>query len=253
MSTEQILGINFFSGEVDRAIDLMSERGGFLVAPSGACFARLRRDDIYREAMLNADVVIPDSGAMVLLWSLFGGRKLTRISGLKYLHCLSDKFFAERHNDVFWVVPSEKARGTTGRWLDQNNFRFSSDDFYVAPIYGPVVEDRRLVDQIHNRKPRHVVVGIGSGPQEKLGHYLRERLNYRPAIHCIGAALAFLTGDQPPIPMWADRCYLGWLLRLLRQPRVFGPRYLSALNLPWLLLRYWQEMPPLRNPAAENR
>ena len=252
MSTEQILGIKFFSGEVDRAIDLMSERGGFLVAPSGACFARLRRDEIYRKAMLNADVVIPDSGAMVLLWSLFGGRKLTRVSGLKYLHCLSDKFFAERHNDVFWVVPSEKARGTTGRWLDQNNFRFSSDDFYVAPIYGPVVEDRRLVDQIHNRKPRHVVIGIGSGPQEKLGHYLREHLNYRPAIHCIGAALAFLTGDQPPIPMWADRCYLGWLLRLLRQPRVFGPRYLSALNLPWLLLRYRQEMPPLRSKRQKS-
>jgi UDP-N-acetyl-D-mannosaminuronic acid transferase (WecB/TagA/CpsF family) len=92
MSTEQILGIKFFSGEVDRAIDLMPERGGFLVAPSGACFARLRRDEIYREAMVNADMAIPDSGAMVLLWSLFGGRKPTRISGLKYLHCLSDKF-----------------------------------------------------------------------------------------------------------------------------------------------------------------
>src|SRR5437870_12858375 len=243
--TEQILGIKFFKGDVGRAVALMSERGGFLVAPSGTCFARLRRDDAYREAMVNADMAIPDSGAMVLLWRLFGGRKLTRISGLKYLHGLSDRFFAEKQGDVFWIVPNERARETTGRWLEQNNFQFSSDDFYAAPIYGAVVEDRYLVDQIHSRKPRHLVVGIGSGPQEKLGYYLREHLNYRPAIHCVGAALAFLTGDQPPIPMWADRCYLGWLLRLLRQPRVFGPRYLSALNLPWLLLRYRQEMPPL--------
>ena len=147
MTTEQILGVRFFSGTVDEAVEVMSAAGGFLVAPSGACFARLRRDDTYREAMVNADMAIPDSGAMVLLWSLLGGRKLTRISGLKYFHCLSDRFFAERHNDVFWVVPSEKARGTTGRWLDQNNFRFSSDDFYVAPIYGPLVEDRRLYCQ----------------------------------------------------------------------------------------------------------
>src|SRR6266478_1187877 len=246
MSTEQILGIKFFSGEVDRAIDLVSERGGFLVAPSGACFARLRRDDIYREAMLNADVVIPDSGAMVLLWSLFGGRKLTRISGLKYLHCLSDRFFAERHNDVFWIVPSEKARGTTGRWLDQNNFQFSSDDFYVAPIYGPIVEDRRLVGQIHNRKPRHVVVGIGSGPQEKLGHYLRERLNYRPAIHCVGAALGFLTGEQVKIPAWADRFYLGWLFRLITNPTRFVPRLWRVIELPFLIFRYREKLPPMR-------
>src|SRR5438128_9375017 len=104
----------------------MSAAGGFLVAPSGACFDRLCRDETYREAMVNADMAIPDSGATVLLWSLFGGRKLTRISALKYFHCLSDKFFPERHNDVFWVDPSEKARGTTEAWLDQTNFRVSS-------------------------------------------------------------------------------------------------------------------------------
>ena len=98
-----------------------------------------------------------------------------------------------------------------------------------------------------------MVVGIGGGVQEKLGFFLKENLRARPAIHCIGAALGFLTGDQPPIPMWADRFYLGWLLRLLRQPRVFGPRYLSALKLPWLLLRYRQEMPPLQSKVEIGR
>jgi hypothetical protein len=32
---------------------------------------------------------------------------------------------------------------------------------------------------------------------------------------------------------------------LLRQPHVFGPRYLSAFKLPELLLRYGRQMPPL--------
>ena len=246
MPTEQILGIKFFNGEVDEVIDLMSQRGGFLVAPSGTCFARLRRDEIYRHAMVNADVAIPDSGAMVLLWRFFCGRKLRRISGLKYLTHLSRKLFAEKQQEVLWVVPNEKARVSTAQWLHQNSFEFSSENFYCAPIYKTAVADRDLVETIHNRKPRHVVVGIGSGPQEKLGYYLREHLSYRPAIHCIGAALGFLTGDQPPIPMWADRFYLGWLLRLLRQPRVFAPRYLSAFELPWLIFRYREKLPPRR-------
>jgi len=245
--TEQILGIKFFKGDVGRAVALMSERGGFLVAPSGPCFARLRRDDAYREAMVNADMAIPDSGAMVLLWRLFGGCKLTRISGWKYLHGLSDRFFAEKQGDVFWIVPNERARETTGRWLEQNNFQFSSDDFYAAPIYGAVVEDRYLVDQLHNRKPRHLVVGIGSGPQEKLGYYLREHLNYRPAIHCVGAALGFLTGEQVKIPAWADRFYLGWLFRLITNPVRFLPRLWRATELPWLIFRYREKLPPLRS------
>lgn len=48
------------------------------------------------------------------------------------------------------------------------------------------------------------------------------------AIHCIGAALGFLTGDQVHIPNWADKVYLGWLLRSLAQPRVFIPAFSGA-------------------------
>ena len=245
MSTEQILGIKFFNGEVDHAIDFISERGGFLVAPSGTCFARLRRDEAYREAMINADIAIPDSGAMVLLWMLLRGRKVRRISGWKYLSCLSAKFFATKRGDVLWVVPSERTRESTARWLSRNGFPFSDDDFYVAPIYSGTVDDPSLVKKIDNRKPRHVIVGIGSGPQEKLGYYLREHSNHPAAIYCIGAALGFLVGEQVKIPAWVDRFYLGWLLRLLRQPRIFVPRYLSALKLPLLIFRYRGDLPPL--------
>ena len=115
------------------------------------------------------------------------------------------------------------------------------------------MRDDALAAKIDNHPPTHVVVGIGGGVQEKLGLFLKENLRARPSIHCIGAALAFLTGDQPPIPMWADRFYLGWLLRFLRQPRIFGPRYLNALKLPGLLLRYGRNLPPLRKQAEENR
>jgi hypothetical protein len=45
--------------------------------------------------------------------------------------------------------------------------------------------------------------------------------------------------------MCTDRFYLGWLLRLLPQPRVFGPRYPRALKLPFLISRYRETLPPL--------
>jgi len=100
-------------------------------------------------------------------------------------------------------------------------------------------------EPFRSQPPGHVIIGIGGGVQEKLGLFLKENSRTKPAIHCIGAALAFLTGDQAPIPMWADRLYLGWLLRLLRQPRVFGPRYVSAARLPLLIFRYRETLPPL--------
>ena len=67
----QILGIRFFNGDVDEAVQSMVQRGGFLIAPSGTCFARLREDERYRRAVLAADLAIADSGLMVVLCRLF--------------------------------------------------------------------------------------------------------------------------------------------------------------------------------------
>jgi UDP-N-acetyl-D-mannosaminuronic acid transferase (WecB/TagA/CpsF family) len=80
--TQQILGIKFFNGNVDEAVGLLERHGGYLVAPSGTCFARLREDEPYRRAMLSADIVIADSGLMVLTWRLLRHEKIQRISGL---------------------------------------------------------------------------------------------------------------------------------------------------------------------------
>ncbi|HZR78199.1 MAG TPA: WecB/TagA/CpsF family glycosyltransferase [Chthoniobacterales bacterium] len=241
--TDQVLGIRFFDGTATDAVNVMCNNGGFLIAPSGTCFSRLTRDIQYREAVAAADLAIPDSGAMVLLWKLIGRRALTRISGWNYLRHLSSHFFQNRSTKVFWVVPNAAAGEKTAEWLRQNNFPVQPGETYVAPMYEAVVQDPTLLQRLEEERPEHVVVGIGSGPQEKLGHYLRRNLTYRPAIHCIGAALGFLTGDQVAIPGWADRYYLGWAVRLFSQPRVFIPRLAKALELPLLMLRYRSEMP----------
>jgi len=170
---------------------------------------------------------------------------------LKFLKRLVARLASRPNERVLWIVPSERAHQKTIEWLRSMNLTASAD-FFIAPRYGVQVRDDALVGKIDSHPPAHVVVGIGGGVQEKLGLFLKENLRAQPAIHCIGAALAFLTGDQPPIPMWADRFYLGWLLRLLRQPRVFGPRYLSAFKLPALLLRYRQELPPLRSKQHKS-
>lgn len=246
MPAQQILGIKFFDGNADQAIDKMARDGGFLVVPAAPALTRLRGPDMdYRKALTSADLAIPDSGAMVLFWRILRGRKISRLSGLKYLQRLSGRLFAEKPKTL-WVLPNERARKKTSEWLHANHFPFDQDDLYLAPIYGVAVEDRQLLSGIEKSKPLHIIVGIGNGPQEKLGHFLRENLSYRPAIHCIGAALGFLTGEQVAIPDWADRFYLGWLLRLFAQPRIFIPRLTRALALPWLIFRYGEQLPPMR-------
>ncbi len=244
-SSEQILGISFFIGTAEQAVAEMSENGGLLVAPSGTCFERFLEDEDYRRAIVTADLVLPDSGLMVCLWRLLRRRKINRISGLAYLSELL------RHppsglQNFFWILPNESSKEKLLGWARGEKLSVTGENCYLAPMYENRVVDEVLLAAIESKKPASIIVGIGAGPQEKLGWFLRENLSYRPAIHCIGGALGFVTGDQVAIPHWADHFYLGWFLRLLSQPRVFIPRLWRARVLPLLIARYGRELPPLK-------
>jgi len=203
-------------------------------------------DEQYRRALTEADFAIADSGLMVLLWKLRGGKNVRRISGLRYLKCLVENPDLRIFQNALLVLPSEVAKQKTLAWSRKENLLLDPDDCYVAPHYGPTAEDAGLLRELESRRPGHVIIAIGNGPQEKLGMFLRNNLSYRPAIHCIGAALGFITGDQTAIPDWADRLFLGWLWRLVAQPRIFIPRLSRALELPWLIWKYGEKLPPMR-------
>jgi exopolysaccharide biosynthesis WecB/TagA/CpsF family protein len=224
---------------------MMLRHGGFLIAPSGTCFAQLQDDEVYRRAVIETDLAIADSGLMVLMWRLLRGETITRISGFKYLKHLLRKLNWEGTKEILWVLPSERARQKLFEWSRREAFPVASKNCYVAPWYGVEIEDRNLLSLLEQNRPPHVIIAIGSAAQEKLGYYLREHLSYRPAIHCTGAALGFVTGDQIAIPGWADRFYLGWFLRLFTQPSIFIPRLSRALELPWLIWKYGEKLPPL--------
>ena len=241
----QILGLRFLQGSAQEAAEQVSRTGGVLVVPAAPAMVRLQRDAIYRQAMVSADYAIPDSGLMVLTWKLLRGESLPRVSGLAYLQSLMQRPEIAEAGRTFFVLPSAEAQEKLLVWSAHHRLRISLDDCQVAPHYALAVEDPELLGRLEQRRPGHVIIAIGNGPQEKLGVYLRDHLSYRPAIHCIGAALGFLTGDQVAIPGWADRFYLGWLLRLVAQPRIFIPRLTRAALLPWLILRFGPDMPPL--------
>ena len=249
----QILGIRFFDGDVAEAVTLISRNGGVMVVPAAPALVRLQHDVIYRDAITRADAAIPDSGLMVLVWTVVGRRKIRRISGLAYLQRLIQEPAFHVSGQSFFILPSEEAKRKLLGWADSDGRAIHADDCYVAPHYDLAVQDRELLEIVRARKPAHIVIAIGNGPQEKLGIYLRENLPYRPAIHCIGAALGFLTGDQVSIPAWADRFYLGWLFRLFAQPRIFIPRLTRSAILPWLMVRYGSELPALRAKHAKER
>lgn len=241
----KILGIEFFGGTAAEAIARMRP-GGLLVVPAAPALKDLSTDRDYRDALLNADLAITDSAFMVLIWNRLMRDHLRRLSGLEYLRALLEEPEVRAPGSTVWIMASPKSAALNLEWLRAQGIVVPEDTIYMAPMYGGrSIDDPALLELMERVRPRHVVVTIGGGTQERLGLYLKRNLSFLPAIHCIGAAIAFLSGDQVHIPVWVDRAYLGWLYRCLSEPKRYVPRYWNARKLAGLMRQYRSELPPL--------
>jgi N-acetylglucosaminyldiphosphoundecaprenol N-acetyl-beta-D-mannosaminyltransferase len=246
---QQILGVRFFVGSAKEAIEILRP-GGLLVVPAAPALKNLPDDARYRDALLAADLVIADSSLMVMVWNLVQGDCIRRLSGLEYLVELLTTPEIRKPGGCFWIMASKESAAKNLVWLAEQGVELLPDDVYLAPIYGSKIEDEFLLQKLRDRKPAHIIVTIGGGTQERLGLYLKRNLERLPAIHCIGAAIAFLSGDQVYIPMWADRFYVGWFFRCVSDPKRYIPRYWSARKLVSLLLRYRAALPVVTGKEA---
>jgi len=234
---QRILGIPFHVGGIQQAVDLALQ-GGLIVIPSGPVLADMPKDPAQRKALEECDFALTDSAFLVLLWLVFRRQALPRISGLRFLRLLLERPEFRRPAASFWIMPTSDGARANCAWLGARGVPVQTEACYVAPIYrGGPLEDPALLAMVEAKRPQFVIINLGGGVQERLGYFLRTHLTYRPTIVCSGAAIAFMSGQQANIPPWADRLYLGWLLRSFDNPRKFIPRYWNALKLVPLVLK----------------
>jgi len=238
----RILGIDFFHGTAAEAVDRISG-GGLLVVPAAPALKDLQTSPAYRDALLGADLAITDSAFMVMVWNAMGRKRITRLSGLEYLRELILREDFRRPGNTVWIMAGKTSAERNLAYLASQEITVPANCVTLAPMYGAKIEDQPLLELLERVKPRHVVLTVGGGTQERLGLYLKHHLSYLPAIHCIGAAIAFLSGDQVNIPVWADRFYLGWAFRSLSDPKRFIPRYWDARKLLGLMRKYGENLP----------
>ncbi len=242
-----ILGIKFFLGTATQAVERM-RAGGLLVIPAAPALKDLGTNAAYREALLQADVVLTDSAYMVMVWNRLQHDSIRRLSGLEYLLELLRQPEVREPGNVVWIMASPLSAERNAGWLAEQGIEVPAECVYLAPMYAQEeIADDALLAQIERLRPEHVILTLGGGTQERVGLYLKRNLSYRPAIHCVGAAIAFLSGDQVRIPMWADRMYLGWLYRCVSEPGRYVPRYWNARKLLYLLVRYRERLPVLHD------
>ena len=177
----RILGIEFFCGSARAAVERM-RNGGLLVVPAAPALKELGRDRGYREALLNADLAITDSAYMVLVWNLLRRDSVRRLSGLEYLRELLGEPEVRTPGCTFWIMAGERSAQLNLTWLASQGIAVPEHCVYLAPLYGEEIEDPKLMEELNRLQPRHVVVTLGGGTQERLG-FVPQAQSGLPARH----------------------------------------------------------------------
>ena len=236
ISDYNIFGIRFINGSYIDAMERL-RNGGFMVVPSAPGLATLGSDLQYTKAVQNSDFAIPDSGFMVLLYRIFKGKRIRKLSGAMFIKLFVNEPFLKDKNKIFLVDPNIEESKLNHNYLNGVGIPLSRKNQYIAPIYDKTaIVDTQLLYILENlkEKPKFILINLGSGVQERLGYYLKNYLSFTTGIICSGAAIAFLTGAQAKMPNWVEKIYCGWLCRIIQNPKQYTMRYIKAFKLIYI-------------------
>ena len=236
MKLDKLLDISFIDGDYHLAFSKL-KKGQFMVVPSGPGLSTIDKDEKYWNALKGADFAIPDSGLMIILARLFFNLKIKKLSGPKFLRLFLKEEVLKKQGVLFSVDPSHTESKLNNKYLNHLGIPIIAQQHYIAPFYNKKnISDQRLIEILESLKvrPRFLLLNLGGGVQERLGFYIKKKLSYKIGIICTGAAIAFETGQQARLPKWLDDLYLGWLVRILQNPKQFSKRYFNAFRLVYV-------------------
>jgi N-acetylglucosaminyldiphosphoundecaprenol N-acetyl-beta-D-mannosaminyltransferase len=191
-----------------------------------------RGDGGFRDAILRADLVLPDGAPIAWMLRRQGVVDQPRVSGpdlmLDYM-----ALAAQTGESVFLVGGTPKMLAALQRRLLAwwPGLRIAGA---VSPPFRPQTaeEDEALVAQINASGASTVWVGLGCPKQEQWMSAHRGRVH--AVMVGVGAAFAFHSGFKQRAPRWMQDHGMEWLHRLINEPGRLWRRYLST-NLRFLV------------------
>ena len=221
-------GIKFYNYSFTKIVSKIN-KGGLLVAPAASALAIIDDNKKYYEALKKSDIAIFDSGFFCILLRVLKGLKINKLSGYFFLKNFLSISFEKKYKFLI-LDPTAIDSKLNKSYLRSKNI--NNVKSYIAPKYNHNnIYDKNLIKIIKKYKPKYIIINIAGEVQEILGLYIKNNINFKTSIICTGAAMAFLTKRQAPINDVIDYLYLGWLVRIVFNPRKSLIRTIKSLYL----------------------
>ena len=195
-----------------------------VVTPNPEVIVKALKDSELLEIIKNADLVIPDGIGVVLASKLNKVKIKERVTGFDLIQNLFDYIKDTKHTVYFLGagkgVAEEAKKKCEAKYKGIKVVGFH-DGFFNKE------EELKIIEEIKQKKPDILLVGLGVPLQEKWIYKYRGNLPVKLLIGC-GGTIDGLAGNVNRAPKFFRKLGLEWFYRLLKQPS----RFFRMLNLP---------------------
>jgi len=216
------------------------ERLRFVACINPHSIETAEKDEVFRKALQNADILLPDGTGIVLASRVLGRPVKEKVAGFDFFHGLCRELQGRGGARFFFLGSSNHV---LARIVTRLRNEFSSIE--VCGTYSPPYKDEfsneetdQMVKTVNRSRPDVLWVGMTAPKQEKWIYENRERLRV-PVAAAIGAVFDFYAGvKRRSGPVWIA-LGLEWFPRFLREPKRLWERNLKST--PRFLLRLARE------------
>jgi N-acetylglucosaminyldiphosphoundecaprenol N-acetyl-beta-D-mannosaminyltransferase len=202
-------------------------------------------DPDLREAVLGADLVVPDGQPLVWALGLLGHRLPDRVYGPTLMEQACARAARSGQRIYLYGGRTQGALVQLARELRLRHPGLRIVGGYAPPFRALTAEEESAVAAEIDASGADVVwVGIGVPKQEKWMARMRPRLR-APVLVGVGAAFDFHAGLVRQAPRAMQRAGLEWLFRLCQEPERlwrrylrYNPRFVVAFARQWLHTRW---------------
>lgn len=249
-----------------RKLDLMSSKEELADIPDGKVlintinafsYNNARKDDLFEEALMNGDYLIPDGISIVQACKFLHYTKSKpkqRIAGWDLFAFEMKKLNEQaRFSDAYWKQQNPEREKPVVMFMGSSPKVLSLivekaaliyPDLQIvtySPPYKPeftVEDNRQIIQAINACNPDLLWIGMTAPKQEKWTYANWDRLNIHCHVGTIGAVFDFFAGTYKRAPQIWQNMGLEWLYRLLKEPRRMWRRYIIGnTEFLWLVAR----------------
>lgn len=197
------------------------------------------RDERFRSALRQVDLLTPDGVGVVLAARLLNQALSGRVVGYDFFTTLTARLAKKQSIKFFFLGSSERVLELIVRRMNEEYPSITVCGTYAPPFMDSfsAQDNKRMVSVINEAGPDVLWIGMTAPKQEKWIHENLSQLQV-PFTGAIGAVFDFYAGTTLRSPSFWQKTGFEWLYRFVREPmRLWERNLVSTPLFIWMVIK----------------